>query len=57
MSTAAKGSKSRTIFLITIVTAIVIDAVLLAVVRADFTHQYGFDDRGVRRAVAKPAPP
>jgi hypothetical protein len=50
--------KQRTfVFIAVVFAAVLIDAVLLAHVRAQYLHDHGYDVRPRHRAVAKPAPP
>ena len=44
-------------FIAIIVAAVLIDAILLAHIRAQYLHDHGYDVRPPHRAVAKPAPP
>ncbi len=43
--------------LIALIVVAIIDGVLIAIVRQRFAHDHGYDSRGHRHAVAKPAPP
>jgi hypothetical protein len=45
------------VFVAVIVLAVLIDAILLAHVHAQFIHDHGYDLRPRHAAVAKPAPP
>ncbi|MGH7779858.1 MAG: hypothetical protein ACREQR_08525 [Candidatus Binataceae bacterium] len=47
----------RNLTLVMIIVVAIVDGVLLAVIRERFSHEHGYDLRGHRRAVAKPAPP
>ncbi len=47
----------RYFFIAVIFVAVLIDAVLIAHVRANFIHDHGYDIRPRPPAVAKPAPP
>ena len=47
----------RHVLITVIFVAVLIDAVLFAIVRANFVHEHGYDVRPRHRAVAKPAPP
>jgi len=49
--------KRRFVFIAVIFAAVLIDAILLAHIRAQFVHDRGYDLRPRHRAVAKPAPP
>ena len=55
MNEAPKPGKYA--FIAVIFIAVLIDAVLLAQVRANFIHDHGYDIRPRQHAVAKPAPP
>jgi hypothetical protein len=45
------------LFVAVIFIAVLIDAVLFGIVRANFLHDHGYDVRPRHPAVAKPAPP
>jgi hypothetical protein len=47
----------RFVFVTVIFAAVLIDAILLAVIHAQFIHDHGYDLRPRHAAVAKPAPP
>ncbi|HVA81892.1 MAG TPA: hypothetical protein VNF29_13275 [Candidatus Binataceae bacterium] len=47
----------RNLTLAAIIIVAIVDGVLLAVIRARFAHDHGYDLRLHRRVVAKPAPP
>ncbi len=49
--------RGRFVFVAIIFAAVLIDAILLAHVHAQFVHDHGYDLRPRHRAVAKPAPP
>ena len=45
------------LFIAIIFIVVLINAVLFAIVRANFVHEHGYDVRPRHPAVAKPAPP
>ena len=49
--------KRRFVFVTVMFAAVLIDAILLAHVHAQYVHDHGYDVRPRHRAVAKPAPP
>jgi hypothetical protein len=49
--------QTRFVFLAIVFAAVLIDAILLAHLRAQYLHDHGYDVRPRHRAVAKPAPP
>ncbi len=57
MPTNDAPSPVRCVFITVISIAVLIDAVLIAHVRANFIHDHGDDIRPRHPAIAKPAPP
>jgi len=57
MQSADAPKQRRFVFIAVIFAAVLIDAILLAHVRAQYLHDHGYDVRPRHRAVAKPAPP
>jgi len=57
MQSADAPKQRRFVFVTVIFAAVLIDAILLAYVHAQFIHDHGYDLRPRHAAVAKPAPP
>ena len=57
MQTQDAPKPGRFVFVTVIFAAVLIDAILLAVIHAQFIHDHGYDLRPRHAAVAKPAPP
>ncbi len=57
MSTNDAPHRGRHVFIAVILIAVLIDAVLIAHVRANFIRDHGYDNRPQQPAMAKPAPP
>jgi hypothetical protein len=57
MATGKTPQRGGWTFIIVIFVAVLIDAVGLAQVRANYIHDHGYDVRPQRLAVAKPPPP
>jgi len=57
MQSPGAPKQTRLVFIAVVFAAVLIDAILLAHVRALYLHDHGYDVRPRHRAVAKPAPP